>query len=263
MKRPQNLMTAFGIAAFAFAAGCGAAPAAEPQPEPEPEPIAVSATASQEPVITDAGAAPVPRALPERAEGEEAPAPEPPGKVSYGSGGKAGCDLFAADPCGGRLISENGLAGMPVDYGACRIPARPLGDVRKVTAVVDGVRLSLRAEDVRRAVAKRCEGEERKRFPVEAAILAAIDAPGGAKELVFSFSSGAEADRAARERWGFLLTGLLQASPFEVRDAEGAPVDHLILYDWGYYCGPLCGASGHAVYTPACRRVYYSLEMIS
>jgi hypothetical protein len=242
MMRDSKPYRAVLIAALVLAAGCSAAPAAETPPEP----TAVSESESKAPVITDAGVAPVPA-----------------GKVSYGSGGKEGCDLFPSDPCGGRLISENGLDGMPVDYGACRIPARPLGDVRKVTAVMDGVRISLRAEDVRRAVGKRCEGEERKRFPVEAAILAAIDAPGGARELVFSFSSGAEADRETRERWGFLLTGLLQSSPFEVRDGKGTPVDHLILYDWGYTCGPLCGASGHAVYAPGCSRVYFSRETVS
>jgi hypothetical protein len=258
MKRAENLSRAVRILALVLVAGCGAAPAVDAPREP-----GVTATAPEEPEIADAGVAPAPQAAPAPAVVEEAPAPEPLGKVSFEKSAKAGCDTFPSDPCAGRLVAENGLRGMPVEYGACRVRASALGDVRKTAVVVDGVRLTFRTEDVRRSIEKLFKGNDPSRFPVEAAIIGAIDAPGGAKELVFSYSSSDEADREALDRWGFRLTELVQSSPFELRDDKGAPRDNVILYSWSYDCGRLCGAAGHAVYTPGCRRIYFSLEMIS
>jgi hypothetical protein len=252
-------IAARSIAALFFAAGCGATPPADAPREP----IVGTATAPEEREIVDAGVPPAPQAAPAPAEAKEAKAPEPIGNVSFEKSAKAGCDTFPSDPCVGRLVSENGLKGMPVEYSACRVKAGVLGDVRKTTVVVDGVRLTFRIADVRRSIEKLFKGNDPSRFPVESAILAAIDAPGGAKELVFSYASSGEADREALDRWGFRLTELTQSSPFEVRDETGALGDHVILYSWSYDCGRLCGAAGHAVYTGACRRIYYSLEMIS
>jgi hypothetical protein len=264
MKNERRVSRELGIAALSvgalfFAARCGATPAADAPRAP----IVVTATAPDEPGIADAGVAPAPQAAPAPTEVREAPAPEPIGNVSFERSAKAGCDTFPSDPCAGRLIAENGLQGMPVEYGACRAKASALGDVRRTTVAIDGVRLTFRTEDVRRSIEKLFKGNVPSRFPVESAALAAIDAPDGAKELVFSYSSSDEAARVALDRWGFRLTDLTRSSPFEMRDETGALGDHVILYSWSYDCGRLCGAAGHAVYTPGCRRIYFSLEMIS
>jgi len=259
MKRIEKLSQPVKILALVLVVGCGATPAAEAPREP----IVVTATAPEEHEIADAGVARAPQAAPAPAEVEEAPAPEPIGNVSFEKSARAGCDSFPSDPCAGRLIAENGLKGMPVEYSACRVAARPLGGGWTTAVAIDGARLAFRTEDVRRSIEKLLKGNDPSRFPVESAILAAIEERGAAEDLVFSYASGGEADREALDRWGFRLTKLLQSSPFEVRDETGAPGDHVILYSWSYYCGRLCGAAGHAVYTGACRRIYYSLEMIS
>ena len=240
------------LAAFLLAA-CGAPPGGGGPLEP----IRVTAAAPDEPA--DAGAEPAPPMPP-----TPPAAPMPPSSsASFDAHPKPRCDAFPSDPCAGRLIAQNGLKGMPVEYSACKIAARPLGSGRNTAVEIDGIRLAFGTEDVRRSIEKLFKGNDPSRFPVESAILAAIEGRGGGEDLTFSYASGDEADRGALERWGFRLTELLQAGPFEVRGEKGAVGDHVILYSWSYYCGRLCGAGGHAVYTPSCERIYFSEEWIS